>query len=201
MAGVRHLFDDSIVLVDDPSVCWPLAGTEAISLSRAASRLDGNVGGDGGDYSALAERGALLCGLGTGAGGSFVRHGVLHLFALRKKLQRETTWRSAGGAWRQSRATPCHRWNSRARPASRVPGASLRDAGLERGDRPSRMLGADGVRGGHRCPDDPDGGRGTRTEVWRCLSRVSQLSSWSHPTNLIPPPAIIRCDRKLMADC
>src|SRR5712692_8188183 len=185
MAGVRHLFDDSIVLVDDPSVCWPLAGTEAISLSRAASRLDGNVGGDGGDYSAVASPSSLSSRLAVGSSGSALCYGTVHLFSIRQEFQRTTTWRSAGSAWRQSRAMPRHRWNPRARAPSRVPCASLRDAGLERGDGASRVLGVDGVRDGHRGGDDPNGRCRVGEEVWRCLSRVPQLCSRSHPANLL----------------
>src|SRR2546427_13231535 len=170
MAGVRHLFDDSIVLVDDPSVCWPLAGTEAISLSRAASGLDGNVGGDGGDYSAVASHSSLSSRLAVGSSGSAPCDGTLHLFSIRQEFQCTTTWRSAGSAWRESRAMPRHRWNSRARAPSRVPCASVRDAGLERGDGASRVLEANCVRGRLTRPNDPDGRCGVGTEVWRCLS-------------------------------
>ena len=64
-----------------------------------------------------------------------------------------------------------------ARAASGVSGASLRDAGVEHRDRPRRVLGADGVRGGHGSGDDPDGGCGVGEEVWRLLPRLSQRRS------------------------
>src|SRR5882724_6906390 len=159
MASVRHLFDDSIVLVDDPSLRGSLAGAEAIALPCAASGLDSNVGGDDADYSSVASYSSLSSRLAVGSSGSALCYGTLHLFSIRQEFQCETTWRSAGSAWRQSRAMPRHRWNSSASAPSHVPCASVRDAGLEPGDWASRVLGADGVRGGNGRPDDRDGGR------------------------------------------
>src|SRR5882724_111741 len=185
MASVRHLFDDSIVLVDDPSLRGSLAGAEAIALPCAASGLDSNVGGDDADYSSVASHSSLSSRLAVGSSGSALGYGTLHLFSIRQEFQRETAWRSAGSAGRQSRATTGHRWNSGARAPSCVPCASVRDVDLERRDGACRVLGADGVRDSHWSADDPDGGRGVGEEVWRYLSRVPQLCSSSPPSSLL----------------
>ena len=58
-------------------------------------------------------------------------------------------------------------WYPRARAASGVPGASVRDAGVEHRDWACRVLGADGIRDRDGRDDDSDGGCGVGEEVRR----------------------------------
>jgi hypothetical protein len=92
---VRHLFDDSIVLVDDPSLRESLADPTIVAVSSVGACVGGDVGGDGADYSAVAERGTLPCGLGMDPGGSVVRYGLLDLLAFWKKIHCKAAWRAA----------------------------------------------------------------------------------------------------------
>src|SRR5256885_13204414 len=96
MAGVRDLFDHSIVLVDDPSVCRTLARSAAVAVSHTAPRVDRNVGSDGCDYIALARPCPLSQGLVVDSGELVICSGPLHLLARRQELQRKTTQRFAG---------------------------------------------------------------------------------------------------------
>src|SRR5216684_328384 len=116
------------------------------------------------------------------------------LCAIREKFQREATQRAAGSSWQRSRSATSDGWNPFARAASDVPGPSVRDAGMDRRDRPRSVLGPDGVRGGHGSGDDPDGGCGAGEEVWRLLPRVSQCRARGCAASMGTAPAIIRCN-------
>src|ERR1019366_3126154 len=150
-------------------------------------------GGRAGD-AALAGHLALPRRLAVGRGGSAFRRWILCLFAIRKEFQREAARRAAGSSWQESRAATGYGWNPVAGAASGVPGASLRNAGMERGNRTRGVLGTDGVRHGHGSGDDPDGGCGVGAEVWRLLSRVSEIRASGSAASVRAAPAIIRSD-------
>ena len=129
---------------------------------------------------------------GVGSSGFAVCLRALSVFAIRKEFQREATRRAAGNSWPESRAAAGDRWNPVASAASGVPGASLRDAGMERRNRARGVLGADGVCRGHGSGDDPDGGCGVGEEVWRLLPRVSRVRTGGSAKSVLAAPAIIR---------
>ena len=147
-----------------------VACAAAVSIPLTVTRVDNNVGRGCAGHQALAGRLALSIGLGLGCGGFVVSFRALPLFGIRKEFQREATGQSAGNSRRKSRAAAGNGWNPFPSAAPSVPGASLRDAGMERGNRSRRLLGANGARRGHRSGNDSDGGCGVGKAVW---SRVS----------------------------
>ena len=116
------------------------------------------------------------------------------LFAIREEFQREATRRTAGNSWRKSRSATGDGWNPGARAASGIPGASVRDAGMERRHRPRGVLGTNGVRCGHGSGDDPDGGCGVGEAVRGFLPRLSQIRAGRSAASMGSAPAIIRCN-------
>jgi len=196
MAGLRRVFDHPCLLVHDSSVCRAVARAASfipwISVCLAAAPVDGDVVRGGAGHAAVAGYLALSCRLGVGRSGFAVRFRAVYLFAIREEFQRQATRRAARGSRRKSRSAAGDGWNPVASAASGVPSASLRDAGMERRDRPRGVLGADGVRSGHRSGDDPDGGCGVREEVWRLVPRVSQIRTGGSAKSVPAAPAIIR---------
>ena len=71
---------------------------------------------------------------------------------------------------------------------------SVRNAGVERGNRPRSVLGVDGTRCGHGSGNDPDGGCGVGDEVWGTLPHVSQIRAGGSAESVRAAPAIIRCN-------
>ena len=96
-----------------------------------------------------------------------------------KNFSAKAARRAAGGARRESRASAGDGGDPRTSAASGVPGAPVRDAGVESGDGPRGVLGPDSACDGHRCGDDPDGRCGAGKTIWRCLSQVPQFRSRS----------------------
>src|ERR1035437_2480961 len=198
MAGLRRVFDHPCLLVHDSSLCRAVAGAASflptITLYGAAARVDGHVGCGRAGHAAVAEHLALSHRLAVGRGGSAFRRWILCLFAIRKEFQREAARRAAGSSWHEPRAATGHGWHPFAGTASGVPGACVRNAGMERGNRTRGVLGTDGVRNNHGSGDDPDGGCGVGAEVWRLLSNLSQLCASSSAPSVRAAPAIIRSD-------
>ena len=192
MAGLRRVFDHPRLLVHDSSVCRTMACAASLAVCSAGAAVDGDVGcGCAGD-SAVAGHLALSSGLGLGRCCPAICLRAVFIFAIRKEFQRQATRRAAGSSWRKSRAAAGDGWNPVASAASGVPGASVRDAGMERRDRPSGVLGSDGIRGGHGNGDDPHGGCGVGEEVWRLLPRLSQIRASGAAKSVAVEPAIIR---------
>src|SRR6202158_5701979 len=158
MAGLRCVFNHPRLLVDDSPSWRAIARAAPLAIFGVAARVDGDVDRGCAGYAALAGHLALPIRLGLDRGGPPVRLRAVCVFAIREEFQREATRRTAGSSWRGPRAAAGNGWNPGTGAASGVPGASLRDAGLERGDQPGGVLGADGVRRGHGSGDDPDGG-------------------------------------------
>src|SRR5208337_775744 len=194
MAGLRRVFDHPCLLVHDSSVCRTVACAASLAVCPAGAAVDGDVGyGCTGD-SALAGHLALSSRLGMGRCGPAICLRTISIFAIRKEFQREAARRAARNSWRESRAAAGDGRNPVAGTASGVPGASVRNAGMEHRDRPGGLLGSDGVCHGHRGSDDPDGGFGTGNEVWRLLPRVSQIRARRSAASGESAPAIIRCN-------
>src|SRR5271157_82095 len=155
MAGLRRVFDHSRLLADDSSVCRALARTasfiSALAIYGAVARLGGDVGRGRTGHAAVARRTTVSSELDLGRSGSAVRLRVVCLFTIPEEFQCEATRRIAGSSWRKSPAAAGDRWNPVAGSPSGVPGASVRDAGMERRDRARGVLGSDGVRSAHRA--------------------------------------------------
>jgi len=194
MGRLRYLFDHPRFLADGPSACRAVARTASISIYSAVARVDCDVGSSRAGHPALARSTTLSSRLAVGAGGIAVRMWVVCLFAIREKFQREPTRRPAGSSWRKSGSAPGDRWNPGACAASCIPGASVRDAGMERRNRPRSLLGPDGIRSGHRSGDDPDGGCGIGKAVRGLLPRLSPIRARSSAASVHAAPAIIRSD-------
>ena len=196
MAGLRRVFDHSRLLADDSSVCRAVARAasflSSLAIYGAVARLGGDVVRGRTGHAAVAKRTTLPSRLGLGSGSFAVRLRAVCLFAILEEFQCEATRWIAGSSWRKSPAAAGDRWNPVARAASGVPGASVRDAGVERRDRGRGVLGSDGVRSAHRGGDDPDGGRGVGEKVWRDLPSVSQLRAGGSAKSVLTTPAIIR---------
>src|SRR5260370_10672100 len=181
MAGLRRVFDHPRLLADDSSL-WRAVACAAsfiasLALRCAVASVDGDVGRSRAGHVALARRETLPRRLDLGRGHFNVCLRTVYPFAIREEFQREATRRASGGSWQESRAAAGHRWNPVTGPASGVPRASVRDDGMERGNRTGGLLGTDGVRCGHGRGADPDGGCGVVETV---LDTVSSLSRQPH---------------------
>jgi hypothetical protein len=154
--------------------------------------FDGDVGRGRVGHAAVAGRITVSGGLDLGRGSIAVRLRPIFIFTIREKVQRETTRRPAGSSWRKSRSATGDRWNPLASAASRIPGTSVRDAGMERRNRARGVLGADSIRGSHGSSDDPTGGCRTREAVRRLLPRLSPIRAGRSPASMGSAPAIIR---------
>jgi len=183
MAGLRRLLDDSGVLVDDSSICRVVAGAACFRSTLAVSGFDSGVDGDVGAVlagdAALGGRVAVSGAVDVGSCGIAVRLRLVYLYAICKEFQRETTGWSSGDSWVAARAATRDGWNPGAGAASGISGASERDAGLERGDRASRVLGSDGFCDGDGRGDDSHGGCGVGEAVWIRVCSVSSERSCS----------------------
>src|SRR4029077_7857000 len=203
MASLRTVFDRPRLLADDSSVCRTLARTasliSSLAIHDAVARVDCDVGSSRAGNPALARSTTLPSRLAVGSVSVAVCLRAVCVFAIREKFQREATWRPAGNSWWKSRSATGNGWNPGACAASRIPGASVRDAGMECRNRTGRLLGVDGVRSGHGSRDDPTGGCGVGGEVWRLLPRLSQIRAGRSAASMGSAPAIIRSNCKLMA--
>lgn len=165
MAGQHCLCDDSAVLADDPSFCGAMEGTYGIAVSSAGSGLDRDLGNLCHVDLALARHTALFHSVELGSGCAAVCFGDIHLQAGRGVFQLVAACRVAGNFAYESGTAFSDDGDSGACSASHLLGASLRVAGVERGDGVSSLLGADGVWGSDGRGDDSPGGRGIGEEV------------------------------------
>jgi hypothetical protein len=192
LAGVRGLFDHPGILVHDSSLCGTVAQAATVGIPGAGSGVDCDVGDRGAGDAALAARFVLLDSMGMDSGRITVRWRFFSLFKVGQEFQRGAIGRAARSPRRPSRSEAGDRRHSRTRAAPGVFGASLRDAWLERGHGPRRLLGVDGVCGGNGRGDDPDGGCGAGEEVWGLLSSVSQRGTSGSAAAVRGSPDIIR---------
>src|ERR1700687_299015 len=146
MARLRHLFDHPRLLADDPSVCRavarPASFLSPLAIYGAVARMGRDVARRGVGHAAVAGWITVSSGLDLGHGDCAVPLRAVGLFAIREEFQPEATRRPARSSWRKSRSAPGDGWNPGASAASCVPGAPVRDAGMERGHRPRGVLGA-----------------------------------------------------------
>src|SRR5271165_259649 len=202
MAGLRRLLDHPCLLADDSPVCRALAGAASflstflstLAIYRAFACVGRDVDIGCADHTAVAPPLTLSSGLGMERGRLAVRLRGLCVFTIREEFQRQATRRPAGDSRRKPRTATGDGWHSRASAASSVPGASLRDAGLERRHRAGSVLGADGVRRGDGSGDDRDGRCGIGEEVWRLVPRLSRIGASRPAQSVYATPAIIRCN-------
>src|SRR4029077_4272452 len=82
LAGLCRLFDDSIILVGNPSACRVLAFAPSLTVSRAAAALDRSVDRGCTCHGYLAPRCAVLQSVGLGASCISFRRRILALFEI-----------------------------------------------------------------------------------------------------------------------
>jgi hypothetical protein len=181
MARLRRLFDNPIVLADDPSSSTSLASLPGLALPHADSHLVPHVGWHGRADELVAQCNFLFDSVDLGSCRALVCDWHLHLFNRRGTLQLGTTQRSAGSSrGSPRRSTGNHRY-SLASPPPCLSRPSLRNAGLEHGHRPRSLLAAHGVIDCDRSGDDPDGGCGVGKALRCGVRRVSSERPRSPP--------------------
>lgn len=196
MAGLRGLLDDPAVLAADSFAHGVLARAAKVAVSRAPAGVAGDVGGCGAGHGSVEKAGLLSKHLDVASGARSVRAGHLALCALGGALQRGATERDSGNAGRGNGTAPGDHGYPRARAASGVPGASVRDAGVERGHGACRVLLADGFCNGHGRNHDSRGGCGAGEEIRGGVSGISGVragdcsTAWARGR-----PSIIRLGR------
>ena len=181
MDRVRGVFDDPVVLADDSSAGAVVAGAVRVTLPRAGAGVAPDVGGDGRADRTLAQRDALhpFDAVELDSGRHPVRHRNAAVQTFANGIQPHAVVRGSRNRGWKSGAAAGHDRDSGAGAASGVPGASVRDVGLERGDGASGVLAADGIRDGHGRGDDSDGGCGVGEAVWGGVRGVSRASAGS----------------------
>src|SRR5208337_4001347 len=95
VAGLRRLFDHSLILVDGAPPGASLAGAGAFAAASAGSGLDSDVGGRGRADWSVARSGALFDRMDVDSRGSAVCRRRLSLFARGSAFQPGAAWRPA----------------------------------------------------------------------------------------------------------
>src|SRR5437016_917089 len=142
------LRDYPLVLAGHPSARRVLARAAELAVSSADTTLDRHVGCSGRDYLAVAKCDALQQRMDLDPGSIPLRHWFVDLQGFWKRIQRSPTRRFSRGHARAPRTAAIDVGHPRSRSPSRLPGTSVRDAGVERWHRIDRLLWLD-----HACRD------------------------------------------------
>jgi hypothetical protein len=174
MDCLRGLFDHPVVLVHDSSLGGALARACPLAISSAVAGVDRHVDRCWRRDLAVAKPRVLFEWMELDSSGTLVCNRIVDLQRIRSTLQLDTTQRLARSPPGPSRATAGDDRHSRPGQASRVSGASLRDAGVECGDGAGCVLGVDWFRDCYRSGDDSNGGCGTGEEIWEGVCAISR---------------------------
>src|SRR6185312_11739339 len=157
VAGVRCVCHHPRLLAANPSSRKVLALTAGFALSHPDTVLDCHVGCGCGRHREMAGPGAVRHAMELAACRVAFRRWSVDLPALGSRLQRCPAWWLARAHSWTSRSAPHHFGHTLPSPPSRLSGAPMRDACLERGNRVGGLLRVDLGCGDHRRHHDPPG--------------------------------------------
>jgi hypothetical protein len=177
MVGLRGLFHHSFVLVYGASARRAVAVQREFAVPGAGPGVGHDVDWHGLPYGTLAARSYLFDVLELASGRCFLCGGHLPLFPIRSALQLEATRRLARSIAESAGAAAGHDRDTLTRAASGVPGAFMRNGGVDPRDWACGLLESDRFCRHHGSYDDSHGGRGIGEAVRDRVQAVPALSS------------------------